>query len=151
MKKKNHPRWGERIFVRVRKREKEREVSVGGFCGCAKCIFCRNNKVKRVCLSVCLSLSAYFFRFSFLLLQSSSRLSRQKKLCVLCVFSTRRERKQQKIHTHTHTHSRRRRRRRRRQNSRPHKKPQTRSLSLCVNTKNNNNATSFIDDARRGI
>ena len=101
MKKKN-PRWGERIFVRVRKREKEREVSVGGFCGCAKCIFCRNNKVKRVCLSVCLS--AYFFRFSFLLLQSSSRLSRQKKLCVLCVFSTRRERKQ-KIHTHTHTHT----------------------------------------------
>ena len=146
MKKKN-PRWGERIFVRVRKREKEREVSVGGFCGCAKCIFCRNNKVKRVCLSVsvCVFFSLFFSSSS----KFFSSFSSKKTLCVVCVFDATRE-KTKNTHTHTHTHSRRR-RRRRRQNSRPHKKPQTRSLSLCVNTKNNNNATSFIDDARRGI
>ena len=146
MKKKNHPRWGERIFVRVmRERERKREVSVGGFCVCAKCIFCRN-KVKRVCLSVCLRI---FFAFLFFFKVLLVFLVKKNFVCCVCFRRDERENKKY-THTHTHTHSRRR-RRRRRQNSRPHKKPQTRSLSLCVNTKNNNNATSFIDDARRGI
>jgi len=146
MKKKN-PRWGERIFVRVRKREKEREVSVGGFCGCAKCIFCRNNKVKRVCLSVsvCVFFSLFFSSSKFF-----SSFSSKKTLCVVCVFDATRE-KTKNTHTHTHTLSTTTTTTTTTKLSTTQKTANALSLSLCVNTKNNNNATSFIDDARRGI
>ena len=91
--------------------------------------------------SVSVCLSVYFFRFSFLL--RSSRLSRQKN--VLCVCSTRQERKQKNTHTHTLDDD------DDDDKTLDHTKNRKRALSLCVNTKNNNNATSFIDDARRGI